>query len=232
MKYTKNRNSEVKRHLYKVALLALAAGLGFASCSQIVDSEPNDDQALKSPETNVKSFYYKIEDKGAQYRYALTSNHAYLPTSDVLVMNMQGNDGNDVWNGMPVYSCDWAYEVTSGSPPWFYAMSDTAIVALGVEYNTSYTDSWVELKAPLKKDAFWSFTSDNEQITARISQYGVTAKVGDKTFNDVLVVTYKGDKGTDGTTWFQRDTGVIYSHLVRPAHDEQIDLQFKSMKDN
>ena len=228
MMYTKNRNSEARR--LRGAVLALVAGLGFAgglaSCSQIVDSDNQ-----PKTENNVKQFYYKIEDSGAQYHYALTSKNAYLPTSDVLVMNMQGKS-SDKWNGMDVDVCNWAYEQTSGSTPWFYAMSADSIVALGVEYNGTYTDHWVELKAPLKDSASWQFQSQGENITATITKYGVSAAVNGQTFNNVLVVQYKGEKGTVGTTWFQRDVGVIYSDLVRPQTDEQIHLQFKSMKDN
>ena len=229
MKLTKNRNSEVTRGLHGAVLLVLAAGLGFASCSQIVDSD--DGPQTKASETNVKNFYYKIEKKDAQYRYSLTSKNAYLPASDVLVMNMEGyEDYTTPWHGMPVCQCDWAYEITPGSTPWYYAMSEDSIVALGVDYN-GYTDSWVELKAPLQQDAKWDFTSQGEMVHARIAKYGVSAAVAGKRFNDVMIVEYRGDSGTVGTTWFQRDTGVIYSHLVRPQTDEHIDLQFKSMTD-
>lgn len=230
MKYTGNRHSHGYCRLLGAVLLAVVAGISFASCSQIVDSD--DAQQQKAPETNVKNYYYKIEDSGAQYHYTLTSKNAYLPTSDILVMNMQGVNVNDKWNGMPVCICDWAYETTSGSTPWYYAMTADSVVALGVEFGGSYTDTWVELKAPLTANAAWDFASQGETIHARITKYGVSAAVGGKTFDDVLVVEYHGDKGTVGTTWFQRNTGVIFSHLVRPANDEHIDLQFKSMKDN
>src|SRR6266540_2728367 len=116
MKYTGNRNSEGRSRLLGAVLLALVAGLGFGSCSEIVDSD--DTQQTKAPETNVKNYYYKIETKGAQYRYDLTSKNAYLPLSDVLVMNMQGADTEN-WNGMPVCVCDWAYEQATGVVPWY-----------------------------------------------------------------------------------------------------------------
>jgi hypothetical protein len=233
MKNIKNRNSEVWWRLRGAVLLALAAGLGFAgalaSCGQIVDPENDPDDHHTATETNVKNFYYKIEDKGAQYRYALSSQNAYLPSNDVLIMNMQGNDGYEKWHGMQVCVCDWAYEQDSSGEPWYYAMSQDSIVALGVDYN-GYTDSWVELKAPLKLNATWDFVSQKENIHATIEKYGVSATVGGKTFKDVIVVDFKGDKGTDGTTWYQRDTGVIYSHIARPGNS-LVDLQFKSMKD-
>jgi len=230
MKNTKNRNSEVKWSRRTAALLALAAGLGFASCGEIVDSDGSQ-TTTQAPEANVKNFYYQIEHKDAEYRYALTSKNAYLPEADVLVMQMEGYEYPQSWKGMPVCTCDWGYEKTSGQTPWYYYVSADSVVGLGVLLNGQYTDSWVELKAPLQKDASWKFTSDGELITAKITRYGVSATVGGKTFKDVLVVEYKGEKGTDGTTWFQRDTGVIYSHLSRPG-DMHIDLQFKSMKDN
>src|SRR5438045_1253829 len=144
MKYTKNRNPEARRRLLGAVLLALVAGLGFASCSELVDSD--DGQQAKAPETNVKNYYYKIETKGVQYRYDLNWKNPYAsPVNDVLIMNMQGyGNSYETWNGVRVCICDWTYEQKPGSEPWYYAMSQDSIVALDVENaQGEYTNSWV-----------------------------------------------------------------------------------------
>jgi hypothetical protein len=163
-----------------------------------------------------------------QYRYTLGSQNAYLPASDVLVMDMQGMVTDDSLGRTPIYSCNWSYQTAAGGAPWFYAMDESQAVALGVEYNSKYTDSWVELKTPLAQDKSWTFVSKGETVKATVAKYGSSAQVSGNTYDDVVVVNYQGTNGTTGTEWFARGVGTIYYHVVRPNNVLIIE-QFQSM---
>ncbi|MDP4200690.1 MAG: hypothetical protein Q8922_08690 [Bacteroidota bacterium] len=195
----------------------------FSGCSQIADPNP---QAPKA-EQNVKNYYILLEAPNMVYHYNFASRDPYLPASDMLTMDMKGSDQNTTYQSMPVWTCLWSY-ATAGQPrPWFYALSDTEAVGLGIEMYGQYTDSWVELKAPLSSGATWTFTSQGESVTATVAKYGVSATVNGKSYDDVVVVDYKGAAGTTGTTWFARGIGTIYSHIERPGN-EMMDLKFQS----
>jgi hypothetical protein len=203
-------------------VLALIGGGLLGGCSQLTDpSTP-----VKTAESSVVPYYMNLQTKGAQYQYVLKSQNAFLPLSDTLHMDMQGKDVSTV-NGLPVYWCNWSYAVTPGQPVgWFYALTDSEAVALGTEWNGVYTDSWVDLKAPLRDTASWSFTSQGEQITASIKQFKVSVSLNGKAFDNVIVVGYVGSAGTHGTNWFAPGIGTIYSHIERPGN-EMVDLQFQ-----
>ncbi len=204
------------------ALIALASA-PVAGCSGLVDSPQT-----KAPEQNVRSYYIKLDQPKMQYQYALTSKHDYLPASDVLVMDMLGSD-SDSFGSTPIYYCNWSYRTAGKGTAWFYALDQSKAVALGVEINNKYTDSWVELQSPLSRDASWTFISKGESITAKVTQFGISAAVGGKNYDDVVVVSYTGAAGTKGTSWFARGIGTIYSHLERPG-DVMFDQQFQSME--
>lgn len=206
-------------------VVVMLAGISLLSgCSQIVDPAPN---AAKSPEVNVKNYYILLESPKMEYRYDLATQNAYQPLADVLIMDMQGADSGDTYSSIPVWSCNWSYAAAGAGRPWFYALCDTEAVALGVEQSGHYTDSWVDLKAPLSNGASWSFTSQEESVTATVTKFGVSAAVNGHTYDDVVVVDYKGAAGTTGTAWFARGTGTIYSHIERPGN-QMMDLKFRS----
>ncbi len=212
------------RILLGVWAVVMLAGVSLLSgCSQIVDPKPD----ARAPEANVKNYYILLESSKMEYRYDLATQNAFQPLADVLIMDMQGADPTDTYNSIPVWYCNWSYAAAGAGRPWFYALCDTEAVALGIEQNGNYTDSWIELKAPLSNGASWSFTSQGESVTATVTKYGVSAAVNGHTYDDVVVVDYKGAAGTAGTAWFARGTGTIYSHIERPGN-QMMDLKFRS----
>ncbi|HEX5316620.1 MAG TPA: hypothetical protein VFX22_08215 [Candidatus Kapabacteria bacterium] len=199
------------RGKYALAALSLILGIAASGCSSIADNP-----STPAPEPDVRNYYLHLATTNCEYNYTVTSNAPYHPASGGLTMSMQGN--TDTFQNMPIYACLWSYSNTNYTPQrWYYALCDTQAVALGLEPSAdNYTDSWVDLKAPLQKNATWSFTSQGEQITANVTMYGGTAQVEGKTYDDVVMVQYTGVKGTTGTQWFARGTGLIFSHIERP----------------
>jgi hypothetical protein len=193
------------------AALFLALGLSASGCSQIVDTP-----STRSPEPDVRNYYIRLAIPKMEYNYAVTSTSSYYPASATLAMDMQGCV--DTFQNIPVYSCLWTYSNNFSTPErWFYSLSATQATELGLEPTQDhYTDSWVELKAPLKLNATWSFMSQGEQITATVKSYGGSAHLEGKTYDDVVMVEYMGSNGTTGTEWFARNTGLIFSHIERP----------------
>ena len=226
----RGQNRMWRRWSATLAFAACASVSALTGCSGLVDSTT---PPAKAPEQNVKNYYVKLETLKMEYQYALTSKNDFQPASDILVMDMQGRDDTDTWSNTPgirtpVYKCNWSY-VAAGQPTlWYYALDETKAVDLGVEYNNAYTDSWVELQSPISENATWTFTSKNESIAAKVTHYGITAAVGGKSYDDVVVVEYTGDKGTKGTSWFQRGVGAIFTHIERPG-DILLDVQYQSM---
>lgn len=200
---------DCKHHI--LAALSLALGLAASGCSSIADNP-----STPAPEPDVRNYYIHLATTNCEYNYTVTSNAPYHPASGDLTMSMQGN--TDTFHTMPVYACLWSYSNTNYTPQqWYYALCDTQAVALGLEPSAdNYTDSWVDLKAPLQKNAMWSFMSQGEQITANVTMYGGSAQVEGKTYDSVVMVQYTGAKGTTGTEWFARGTGLIFSHIERP----------------
>lgn len=197
---------------YVLAALSLALGFAASGCSSIADNP-----STPAPEPDVRNYYIHLATTNCEYNYTVTSlNAPYHPASGGLTMSMQGN--TDTFKTMPVYACLWSYSNNYGTPQlWYYALCDTQAVALGLEPSPdNYTDSWVDLKAPLQKNATWSFISQGEHITANVTMYGGTAQVEGKTYDSVVMVQYTGVKGTTGTEWFARGTGLIFSHIERP----------------
>ncbi|MFI5201744.1 MAG: hypothetical protein ACHQNE_05115 [Candidatus Kapaibacterium sp.] len=190
--------------------LSLAMGLAASGCSSIADNP-----STPAPELNVGNYYLHLATANCEYDYTVTSTAPYHPASGQLAMSMLGN--TDTFQKMPVYACLWTYSNYGTTQQWFYALCDTQAMALGLEPTPEqYTDAWVDLHAPLEKNATWSFVSQGEPITAKVTAYGVSAQVEGKTYDDVVMVQYTGASGTTGTEWFARGTGLIFSHIERP----------------
>ncbi len=193
-------------------VLPFAVWLAASGCSPMVDSTPS----APPPEHDVGNYYLHLAQTNVEYDYTVTSNAPYHPASGGLTMSMHGN--TDTFEKMPVYACLWTYSNNFGTPQqWFYALCDTQAMTLGLEPTPdAYSDSWIDLKAPLEKNATWSVTSQGEKITANVTMYGGTAQVEGKTYDSVVMVQYTGVKGTTGTEWFARGIGPIFSHIERP----------------
>jgi hypothetical protein len=187
-----------------------AAAFTAAGCS--MDTQPT--QA--PPSQDVREYYLPLEKPNVKYNFTVQSNAKYYPADGQLVMDMQGASASDMYDNKPVYICNWSYPGFSSAQAWYYAVDKDEAVGLGIELNNTYTDTWVDLKAPLDLNKSWTFTSEGETVTATVENYGATAKVRGVTYNDVMMVHYKGDKGTDGVEWFSKGKGLIYNHLVRP----------------
>ena len=194
----------------------------FAGCS-IVDPAPT----TTSPELDVRNYYLQLTSSNVEYNYAVTSTvPIYYPASGSLAMDMHGLA--DTVNSMPVYSCLWTYQNFGTPTLWYYGLTDKQAINFGVEsWPGNYADSWVDLQSPLQDSASWTFTSHNEPITATVVKYGASAQVNGKTYSDVVMVQYAGTKGTTGTGWFARGTGIIYSNIVRDS--EMVENQLQSV---
>ncbi len=193
-----------------LALLPIAVWLAISGCSSIVDNP-----STPAPERDVRNYYLHLATPNIEYDYSVTSTALYHPASDSLAMKMKGSV--DTFQNMPVYACLWTYSNYGAPEQWFYSLCDTQATELGLEsMQGQYTDSWVDLKAPLEQNATWSFVSQGEKITAAVKSYGSTAQVEGKTYDDVVMVEYTGTNGTTGTEWFARGIGPIFSHIERP----------------
>ncbi len=187
----------------------------FVSVSMFGCSMTDAPQTPLAPERDVRNYYTLVASPGAYYDYAVTSTAPYHPPSGALGMNMQGLA--DTIGTMPLYSCLWTYQNYGTPTTWYYGLTDKQAINFGTEsWAGNYTDSWVDLQSPLQDSATWSFTSQGEQITAKITQYGASAQVGVKTYDDVLMVQFTGAGGTTGTEWFARGVGLIFSNVTRP----------------
>ncbi|SRR5581483_298238 len=193
----------------------LPLAVWLAGCSSIYDPA-----TTPKPETDVRNYYLPLSTPKMEYDYTVVSTAPYHPASGNLTMNMLGN--TDTVQNMPVYSCLWTYSNHFGTPEqWFYGLCDSEAVAMGLEPTQDhYTDFWVDLKAnsasPLQVNATWSFISQGEEITAKVTAYGTSAQVEGKDYQDVMMVTYTGVAGTAGTEWFARGIGPIFYHVERP----------------
>ncbi len=189
------------------------ASLTFTGCSSLTDAPPQTKQA----EQDVRNYFILLNSKGAHYDYVVTSTSSFYPASDTLGMDMQGV--GDTLNYVPIYSCLWTYKNFDTPTLWYYGLTDKKAISYGMEDGlNTYTDSWVDLQAPLDDTAHWTFTSWGEQITASVVKYGATAQVNGKTYSDVVMVQYTGaNGGTTGTEWFARGVGIIFSHIERPG---------------
>jgi hypothetical protein len=213
MKRINSINSIFARRIAFAAPFALFTIL--AGCSSMVDTAPT----TPAPETDVRNYYIQMASPNV-YNYSVTDSvlqiySQYVPPKGTLTMNMQGED--TMINGDTVYGCLWTYQNFGAPTEWFYLVSASQTINLGVEDSQgNYTDNWVDLQAPLAQNKSWKFISHGENITATIAQYGVTAQVKGQTYNDVVMVNYSGDSSTTGTEWFQRGKGIIYSKITRP----------------
>ncbi len=194
--------------------IPFALCVALAGCS-VIDSPPG----TPAPELDVRNYYLQLTNSNAQYHYADSSTASSHPKSDTLSMNMQGQ--SDSINNTPLYSCLWTYNNWGTPTLWHYGLTDKQAINYGIETSPdTYTDSWVDLQSPLKDSATWTFTSWGETITATVVKYGASAEVNGKTYSDVIMVQYTGTNGanpTNGTEWFARGTGIIFSHIVRPG---------------
>jgi hypothetical protein len=199
-------------HLNTFFAAAFALCVALAGCS-VIDSPPS----TPSPELDVRNYYLQLTTTNTEYHYAVTAANPSYPKSDTLSMNMQGQ--NDSINNTPLYSCLWTYNNWGTPTLWHYGLTDKQAINYGIETSPdNYSDSWVDLQSPLKDSASWTFTSWGETITAIVVKYGASAEVNGKTYSDVVMVQYTGSnggKGTTGTEWFARGTGIIYSHINR-----------------
>jgi len=206
MKLTKSINSSIARWSVFSALVALFGSL--AGCSSMVDAP----SSATAPENDVRNYYIQMATPKVIYNYTVASTAPFHPASGTLAMSMSGIE--DTKNGTPIYACLWSYKNYGTPTDWFYSVSDKAAINLGLEDSSGqYTDNWVDLQSPLAQDKSWTFTSHGEQITATIVKYGATAQVEGQTYDNVLMVNYVGVNGTNGTEWFQRGKGIIYSHI-------------------
>ncbi len=200
---------------FAAALVPVALALIASGCSSVVD--PN---TSTPPESNVRNYYLPLATTNTEYDYTVNSTAPYHPASGALAMTMQGCSDTD--DGVAVYACLWTYGNNYGAPAqWYYCLCDTEAAEMGMESSPEqYSDSWIDLKAnaatPLELNATWSFLSQGEQITAKVTQYGSTAKVEGKTYTNVMMVAYTGANGTTGTEWFARGVGTIFYHVERP----------------
>ena len=193
------------------AFLTTLSAILLAGCS-LTDAPP----ASLAPEQNVRNYYILVAAPGMHYDYAITSDSSFLPASVMLGMDMQGVD--DTVSNIPVYSCLWTYQNYGTPTEWNYGLTDSVAINFGVEISSgNYSDSWVDLQAPLEDSATWTFMSQGEKISATVVKYGVSAQVEEKTYSDVIMVQYTGAKGTTGTEWFARGTGIIFSKIIRPG---------------
>jgi hypothetical protein len=218
MKSIKSINSRAARGIVFAAPLMLFIGtlpsFGLLAGCSMVDTP----SATPSPELDVRNYYMQLATPKVVYNYAVSSLYSqYVPPSGTLTMNMKGID-DTMPNGAFVYGCLWTYQNFGTPAEWFYSLSDSQAINVGVEDSQgNYTDNWVDLQAPLANNSSWTFVSHGEKITAMIAQYGVAAQVEGQTYNDVVMVNYTGGPdSTTGTEWFQRGKGIIYSHIYRP----------------
>ncbi|HEY3874742.1 MAG TPA: hypothetical protein VGM92_04660 [Candidatus Kapabacteria bacterium] len=187
--------------------------IALSSCSSITDP------ATQTPgtEMDVRNYYLPLQNKGPEYNYSVTSNSQYVPATGALTMEMQGPI--DTVNNNIMYGCLWSYPNFGQPSMWFYRLSSAQAINCGVESSPeNYSDSWVDLQAPLEDTAHWTFTSQGEQITAKVTKYGATAQVNGKTYDNVLMVQYTGTgaNGTTGVQWFSKGVGLIFSNITRP----------------
>jgi len=194
---------------YRNSWFAAVAVMAFAATGCSMDTAPDIPAA-----SDVRPYYVKLATPNIQYRFTEVATAEYHPQSGELVMNMQGLSSR-VYDNKPVYTCMWSYPGFADATPWYYTLDEHQAVDLGVDFN-GYTDSWVDLQAPLQQDATWTFVSMGETITAKITKFGATAKVRGVTYTDVLMVQYTGNNGTNVTEWFAKDKGLIYSNYSRP----------------
>jgi hypothetical protein len=197
--------------LLGVVFLTMFGALLLAGCS-ITDTP----QASLAPEQDVRNYYILVDSQGLHYDYAVTSNGSSLPASVSLGMDMQGV--SDTLNTMPLYACLWTYQNYGTPITWYYGLTQKQ--AINYSFETApgvYWDSWVDLQAPLDDTAHWTFESQGEQISAKVLQYGATAQVNGKSYNNVLMVQYTGVAGTTGTEWFAKGSGLIFSNITRPG---------------
>jgi hypothetical protein len=200
----------------------------FASVSMLGCSMTDAPQASLAPEQDVRNYYTLVASPGMHYNYAVTSTAPFHPASGTLGMNMQGLA--DTIGTMPLYSCLWTYQDYGTPTQWFYGLTAQQAVNFGTESSPDkYTDTWVDLQAPLQDSAHWTFTSWGEQITAKIMQYGASATVQGNNYSDVLMVQYTGDSATTGTEWFARGVGLIFSNVTRP-HFGMVENQLQSFQ--
>src|SRR6185436_3923565 len=138
-----------------------------------------------------------------EYRFTEVAEALYHPKNGELIMSMRGMT-SEYHAGKQLYGCLWSYTGYGTPTMWYYTLDKDQAVDLGVEYNGNYTDSWVDLQAPLKEGASWTFTSMGETITATITKFGATAKVRGTTYDDVLMVDYTGSNGSHVVEWFAK----------------------------
>lgn len=210
-------------HLIALGMIPIAILFAFsialAGCS-IVDPSPTSTPT----ELDVRNYYLQLTNSNVTYQYADSATNPSYPKADTLYMNMQGQ--SDSINHTPLYSCLWSYNNWGTPTVWHYGLTDSQAINYGIETSPDiYTDSWVDLQSPLHDSASWTFTSWSETITATVVRYGVSAQVNGTMYNDVIMVQYTGSAGTNGTEWFARGTGIIFSHIVRPSGMVQNQLQ-------
>lgn len=204
--------------------LAAVALVFIAGCSPVTAP------SAPSPELDVTHYYLPISTKGMHYEYAVSATAPYVPSSGTLSMDMQGPVDTTPGNSA-LLGCLWSYKNYGTPTMWFYQLSKQQAVNYGIELShDQYSDSWVDLQAPLSDTAHWTFTSEGEQIGAQITKYGATATINGKSYNDVLMVQFTGVSGTTGTEWFAKGVGLIFSHIERPGYglvDYQLQTYFQ-----
>jgi len=204
--------------LKRLAVTALSLGsFVLASCGDLIDSP--EDNSQDQTVTDVRSYYYKLQTPGAQYQYTTIS-----PDSVKLHMTMLGQDDEyPLFRNAQVYECEWEY---SNDPDnrleYYYAVSDSEAYSLGYEAepNSPYQ---LDLKAPLKKDASWTFPNlDHQTTVATVKRLGFQMKVENTVYPDVIEVEYANQVDSSVTTkYFAHDIGLIYMRRVDKTGQEK-----------
>ena len=196
------------------AVAGVVCTLGLSACSSIVDSST----PAKSVESDVSTYYLKLEDSGNKYYYSIKQ-----PAVDKLTMIMHGGYESKTYNNAEAYDCMWVYQQSNKQQEWYFAVSPAVAFDLGSDTYWSDTSVWVDLQSPLSDTAHWNFNYYGDKIAARVTAYGVSAKIGNKTYNDVIQVRYTGAENA-GVKWFARGIGEIFESTSHPYGSTELSL--------